>query len=246
MLLYYVRHGDPIYNPDSLTPLGQRQAEAVGKRLATYGMDKIYASPAMRARLTGAPLCEMLHKDMTILDWCDEALVWEDLTVTCDDNGGRTWAFFHTPTRELFRSKEVRALGNEFYTHPAFADQKTYGVSRFETGLARVRQEIDNLLATHGYVRDKETGGFIAERPNNDRIAIFAHQGFGIAFLSCLLDIPYPTFATTFDLSHSSVTVIEFDAPKGKLCFPCALQVANDSHIYHAGLPTKYNNEIYV
>ena len=33
MLFFYVRHGDPIYNPDSLTPLGQRQAEAVGKRL---------------------------------------------------------------------------------------------------------------------------------------------------------------------------------------------------------------------
>ena len=26
MFLYYIRHGDPIYNPDSLTPLGQRQA----------------------------------------------------------------------------------------------------------------------------------------------------------------------------------------------------------------------------
>lgn len=246
MLLYYVRHGDPIYNPDSLTPLGQRQAEAVGKRLATYGMDKIYASPAMRARLTGVPLCEMLHMDMTVLDWCDEALVWEELTVTYDEHGNKTWAFYHTPTRELFRSKEVRALGNEFYTHPAFKDEKTYGVSHFETGLARVRQGVDELLASHGYVRDKESGGFIAERPNNDRIAIFAHQGFGIAFLSCLLDIPYPAFSTTFDLSHSSVTVIKLDAPRGKLCFPCALQVANDSHIYHEGLPTKYNNEIYV
>ena len=29
MLFYYVRHGDPIYTPDSLTELGHRQAEAV-------------------------------------------------------------------------------------------------------------------------------------------------------------------------------------------------------------------------
>ena len=29
MILYYVRHGDPTYNPDELTPLGHRQAEAV-------------------------------------------------------------------------------------------------------------------------------------------------------------------------------------------------------------------------
>lgn len=38
MLLFYVRHGDPIYNPDSLTPLGERQAEAVAKRLALHGV----------------------------------------------------------------------------------------------------------------------------------------------------------------------------------------------------------------
>ena len=27
MVFFYVRHGDPIYSPDSLTPLGERQAE---------------------------------------------------------------------------------------------------------------------------------------------------------------------------------------------------------------------------
>ena len=41
MLLFFVRHGDPIYVPDSLTPLGRRQAEAVAKRLARYGLDQI-------------------------------------------------------------------------------------------------------------------------------------------------------------------------------------------------------------
>ena len=34
MLLYIVRHGDPIYNPDSLTERGKLQAAALGKRLA--------------------------------------------------------------------------------------------------------------------------------------------------------------------------------------------------------------------
>lgn len=31
MLLYYIRHGMPVYDPDSLTPLGERQAEAAAK-----------------------------------------------------------------------------------------------------------------------------------------------------------------------------------------------------------------------
>ena len=28
MIFYYIRHGDPIYNPNGLTPLGARQAES--------------------------------------------------------------------------------------------------------------------------------------------------------------------------------------------------------------------------
>lgn len=34
MIFYYVRHGDPTYKPNELTPLGRRQADAVAKRLA--------------------------------------------------------------------------------------------------------------------------------------------------------------------------------------------------------------------
>ena len=43
MLLYYIRHGEPTYDPDELTPNGERQAEAIARRLARYGVDKIYS-----------------------------------------------------------------------------------------------------------------------------------------------------------------------------------------------------------
>ena len=39
MLFFYVRHGDPIYDPDSLTPLGHRQAEAVAKSYPNFFED---------------------------------------------------------------------------------------------------------------------------------------------------------------------------------------------------------------
>ena len=29
MKLYFIRHGQPIYDPDSLTPLGEEQAKAL-------------------------------------------------------------------------------------------------------------------------------------------------------------------------------------------------------------------------
>ena len=81
MLLYYVRHGDPIYDPDQLTPLGKRQAEAVARRLARYGLDEIYVSSSTRAKQTAAPTCEILKKEPVVLDWTNEAYAWRQLTV---------------------------------------------------------------------------------------------------------------------------------------------------------------------
>ena len=48
------------------------------------------------------------------------------------------------------------------------------------------------------------------------RVALFAHQGFGLAFLSRVLGIPYPMFSTQFDMGHSGMTVIEFKDENGK------------------------------
>lgn len=60
MLLYIVRHGDPIYETDSLTDRGRRQAEAVGKRLLDAKIDRIFSSPMGRAKETAEPACRLL------------------------------------------------------------------------------------------------------------------------------------------------------------------------------------------
>ena len=80
-------------------------------------------------------------------------------------------------------------------------------------------------------------------RENGERVALFAHQGFGLAFLSCVLGIPYPVFATHFDIGHSAMTVIDFSSDDG-IVVPRVLQLSNDSHIFAAGMKTAYNNKI--
>ena len=62
MLLFFVRHGDPTYHPDALTPTGERQAEEIGRRLARFGIDRIFASSAVRAQLTAKPTAELTRK----------------------------------------------------------------------------------------------------------------------------------------------------------------------------------------
>ena len=72
MLLYIIRHGDPDYTTDSLTPKGILQAEAVGKRLYEAGINKIFSSPMGRAKQTAEPACRLLGLDYTIEEWTHE------------------------------------------------------------------------------------------------------------------------------------------------------------------------------
>lgn len=233
MLLFYIRHGDPIYDPDSLTPLGHRQAEAVAKRLALYGIDRIFVSSSTRARQTAQPTCELLKKEPTVLDWCNEGIAWHEFTCN-GENGGRTWLYQDRKMRELLVSEEMRKLDRDWATHPKIEEVTRQGVER-------IRKETDAFLQELGFTFDPAAGVYRATRPNNDRIALFAHEGFGKAFLSTVLDIPYPTFATRFELSHSGMTVIEFtDGAPARI-----LTYSSDSHLYREGLPTCYQNRIY-
>jgi len=229
MLLYFIRHGDPCYDPDSLTPLGLRQAEAIGRRLSRYGIDRIYASPMKRAMQTAQPAAQLLGKTILPADFASEQHAWDELTLI-DENGVKTWANLHPPTVRLFAADEVRALGMRWYTHPAFAG------TTFGAGMERIARESDAFFAALGYESTQTPGVYRAARENDERVALFAHAGFGGAFLSHVLGIPYPQYGQTFELSHSSLTVIEFKERHG-VCIPRVLTMSNDAHLYHDNLP---------
>lgn len=236
MLFFYVRHGDPIYDPDSLTPLGERQAEAVAKRLALYGIDKIYASTSKRAQLTAKPTAEITKKVPQLLDFANESHAWAELTV--DTEYGKRWLFHSPRHRRLVNDESFIALGHKWYEHPEFSG------GSYEKGMKRILDESNAFLASLGYEHIGRSGAYKVKFDNESRVALFAHQGFGLAFLSAILDIPYPLFSTHFDMTHSGMTVIEFKNENG-YAYPKIMTLSSDSHIYREGLPTKYNNEIY-
>jgi len=232
MLLFFVRHGDPCYNPDSLTPLGHRQAEAIGRRLARYGVDRIYASPMVRAMQTAQPASELMNKEIQVLDFASEQHAWDELTLI-NEAGHRTWACSHPATLKLFARADVRSMGMRWYDHPCFA-QNTY-----KQGMERIARESDAWLASLGYEREEQEGFYRVVRPNEDRIALFAHAGFGTAFMSHVLGIGYPQYSQTFDMSHSSLTLLEFKDRDG-ICIPNVVTLSNDGHLYHDNLPTQF------
>ena len=99
MLFIYIRHGEPIYETNTLTELGMKQAEKVAKYLSIDGIDHIYSSTSNRAILTAKPTAETLNKPITHVDFADEKHPWENLTM--ETPMGKVW---------LFRSKEIIKL----------------------------------------------------------------------------------------------------------------------------------------
>lgn len=237
MIFYYVRHGLPIYNPDKLTPAGHLQAAAVAKRLARFGVNRIFASSSNRAIETARPTADLCGREIEILDWCNEGHAWE-CTARPNGKGGCSWAFCNPNYVAHFSHPDVLALGAKWYTHPFFAEDN------FQAGVESIHRDVDALFASLGYVHDRATGTYAPERPNDDRVALFAHEGMAALFLSSLLDIPYPIFSTRFDLTHTGVVAIEFRSMDGGIVVPTVLTYANDSHLYAENLPTKFMGRV--
>jgi len=233
MLLYIIRHADPIYSPDSLTELGHKQAEALAKRLAANGIDRAYSSPNMRAQLTAKPACELLGLEYAVEHWMSEDLAWRDFSYETE-SGGRTWTFNRQNTK--IKYDETLKPGAEWY------DSQYFSVTNAKEGYRRVAECSDEFTERLGYRR--ENGAYKIIRANDDRIAAFCHHGFGTVWLSHLLDIPLRVFSTSFNISHSGVTILEFKNYENGCTAPMCLCLSDISHIYQAGLPMKYNNHL--
>jgi len=236
MLLFFVRHGDPTYDPDELTPLGKRQAEAIAKRLALYGLDEIYVSSSNRAIETAQPTCEILKKKAAVLDWTNEGHAWNEQSMELPD-GGRVWGFATQKVKDSFTSKSIRELGELWYEHPDYVG------TDFAKGHLRIRKQTLDFLEELGYCWDSEKGQYRNLHKGKNRVALFAHHGFGTNFLSAVLNIPFPQVCLKMDIGHTGLTVIEFE--EGDYVIPKMLTLANDGHLLAERMPTCYNNRIY-
>ena len=221
MLFIYIRHGEPIYDPDGLTEFGKLQAEAVAEYLALDGVDKIFSSTSNRAIQTALPTANKLNNEITYLDFATEKHVWENLTIST--SSGRNWLFQTNKIIDLFHSKEIIDLGFKWHQHPEFINES------YKHEMDRIKQKSDQFFTDLGYL-NLGNGKYKVINENDDRVVMFAHQGFGFAFLSLLLNIPYPIFCTHFELGLAEITTIEFKNEIG-YSYPKVLTLSNNHHL---------------
>lgn len=221
MRLMIVRHGDPDYSIDSLTPTGWEEARILADRLSRLDVKAFYCSPLGRARDTAAATLKALDREAEILPWLREfpAQVIKPHRQT----PGVAWDW----------------LPADWTPEPAYYDPVAWTqTDRMAAGntaeeYAYVIRELDALLARHGYVRENNL--YRAEQPNEDTIVLFCHFGLECVLLSRLLNIPPMLLWHGTCAAPTSVTVLNTEERQKGLAYFRMSTFGDTSHLYAAG-----------
>ncbi len=232
MRILLVRHGDPDYATDSLTTAGRSEAQALARRLAKQGVDRLFCSTLGRARETAAHIGAAIGQTATVLPWTSELGHW--------GLGGSTKSWRIDATRWGHDSawdmhgETVRAAA----PWPAQADWAEIAPLRGQgcaEAFAELQAASDAWLAELGYQR--EGGRYRIVAGHRDTICLACHGGFGLTWLAHLLELPVPLVWTGFFMPCSSVTTILFDERSTQWAVPRVIGLGDISHLYEAGLP---------
>lgn len=221
MKLLIVRHADPDYTIDSLTPTGWKEARLLSDRLTKLDVRAFYVSPLGRAKDTASFTLKKLGRTATECDWLKEfptrifrpdrekdSITWDWLP----EDWTKIPQFFD---KDLWHTPDVMVQGH------------------VGEGYAYVTSHLDQLLATHGY--EREGGYYRAVCPNHDRIVLFCHFGVGCVIISHLLGIsPMVLWHGACAAPSSVTTLVTEERRKGIAAFRM-LSFGDTSHLYVAG-----------
>lgn len=210
MKLYIIRHGDPDYEHNTITPYGHEEAKALAEWFDDIPLDEIYTSPLGRAIDTASYTCKRKGLEPLILPWAEESMDYMQ-PVTPDVT-----------------------LSYRFSTDGGVTEYVDYDDERQPT-LTRLVESCDAFLAEHGYERD---GAFYKlTAPNDKRIALFCHGGFGTALTAHLLGIPCSLGFPSMFMTTTSVTTFEFrDYYHNGYTRPRLIRFGEVTHLHQKGI----------
>ncbi len=183
MNILLIRHAEPDYENDSLTPGGFEEAEKLAEHLRDVPLTHVYCSPLGRARRTME--CVLRGRDLqpVTLDWLAE------LQGNMGDG-------------EAFWSWNVR--GDQLHADPSLAGRIAEFMAEQQQGLLRAW---DELMGEHGCRR---AGGRSYRCDPGCRppplIALFAHAGMIMTLLSGLFRFPLAETYVALNYKPSAIT----------------------------------------
>lgn len=223
MRLHIIRHGDPDYANDSLTPLGHREAVALASRMACLPIAEVFSSPMGRAQQTAGYTAGRLGIFIQTLDWARELSLHG---IPDTDAKADPVAIWNLPARQLHACER----------EPFWKNAPAMPQPALDDAYAAIAQGWNTLLSHCGMVR--RAGGAIttdAPLPQTD-IALFCHHGLGLTLLSVVLDIPATMLWRTVWLAPTSVTTLLFEEAGGGQVIPRVLCMGDTGHLQASGI----------
>lgn len=183
MEILIVRHAEPDYSIDSLTPKGWVEAELLSRKLEKMDIKEFYCSPLGRAKDTASLTLKKMNREAKILDWLKE------INDKCRDFLPSYWTNIE-----------------EYYSKDDWNKIELMESTNARAICENVAIELDKLLAEYGYVHEGNI--FRVERECRDRIVLFCHYGITGAILSHLFGISPVIYWHHFVAAPSSITTI--------------------------------------
>lgn len=219
MRICFIRHGDPDYEKDCLTELGHKQAEAAARRLLTEGIEKVFSSPMGRARQTAQYFVDAANiSDLHILDFMKEIRYG-----LADD--------LYNQDYSPWSGVDKLAEQGEDLQNPEWKKFPLFDKNTATEDIEKVQQGCDIWLESLGYKREGLYYRNINSQTNEHTFALFSHGGSSTAFLSRILNIPFPLLCGSLHTSHTGISIIRFDKNPGKLSLPVIELLNDSSHI---------------
>lgn len=215
MRILFVRHGEPDYAHDCLTPLGEEQARAAAVRLREEGIEAIYTSPMGRARQTAEETAKVLGLEPIVLDFMHE-IHWGSADGTPVFADGHPWHI-----ADELASQGWDLTEREWKHHPFFLHNRA--VEEVE----KVERGIDGWLSSLGYEREGACYRCVREDEEQHTVALFSHGGSSSAAMGRILNLPFPYMCAVLHLPFTGITVIRLDRHQGSLR-PPVLELAGD------------------
>lgn len=222
MKLIFIRHAEPNYKDDTVTPQGRREAEALSPRVLRWNADGFYCSPLGRAQDTAKIALQDERHKLETLEWLREFHV----PVSDPDSGEERipWDFMPAYWTNF----------EEMYDKKNWVKAPVMQTGEIESRRDFVCDGIDGFLQEQGYFR--KDNYYITEKGNEKVFVFFCHLGVQFVVLSHLLGVSAPVLWQNFFVAPTAVTVVETEErEEGKLAFRCK-KVGDTSHLYAAGI----------
>ncbi|MBR5096892.1 MAG: histidine phosphatase family protein [Treponema sp.] len=215
MRIVFVRHGDPNYELDCLTPKGKLQAKAAAQRLLREGIEEVWSSIMGRAKETADTFSEASGLPYKTLDFMRE-LDWGSVDGTPLFADGHPW----------FCANEMASQGiplndPDWENSPYFKNNKVTAIVK------NIQQKTDEWLYGLGLERHQHGWRALPGAKQDKTVALFSHGGSSSAAIGRILNIPFPLTCALFHFGHTGITILRFEQEPGVTSVPC-IELLND------------------